>query len=197
MRYTLVTVTWLHDSVYHGRSQKKFWNCFSFTCAKKNGLKKFGKKIFQLELLGSSDLTPGNAPVFSSFPKGFPYVFRRWHSSEASITKPLPGGPGSCCWRNRRPFMKGFLLGRKMDALKKKKSHDIKVLIDDDFMVCFFVFNLVVAGWNPWWTRKIFGLPRWKIFQEDKRFRCGTPKNCVFQVSGPEVCLKSTFCFRL
>lgn len=36
-----------------------------------------------------------------------------------------------------------------MDALKKK-SHDIKVLLDDDFMVCVFVLNSVVAGWNPW-----------------------------------------------
>ena len=123
MRYTLVTVTWLHDSVYHGRSQKKIRNCFFYMCPPK----KWSKKVWQQDLsawfVGFFRSYSWKRPCFSLISKGFlrfsTFFQSRPDKTEASITKPLPGGPGSCCWRNRRPFMKGFLLGGKMDALNK------------------------------------------------------------------------------
>lgn len=163
--------------------------------------KKWSKKVWQKDLsawvVGFFRSYTWKRPRFFLISQGVSLRFSTLALFRGEHHQAFAWGPWELLLKKSPAFYEGIFVGEKDGCPEKKKSHDIKVLIDDDFMVCFFVFNLVVAGWNPWWTRKIFGLPRWKIFQEDKRFRCGTPKNCVFQVSGPEVCLKSTFCFRL
>lgn len=93
-------------------------------CPPKNGLKEVWLKdlsAFQLDIGFFRSYSWKTNLYFrcSSFPKGFPTFFDVGTLPRRASPSLCLGALGVAVARNRRPFMKGFLLGGKMDALKK------------------------------------------------------------------------------